>query len=232
MSTFASHSAHLRIDPGRHLPALAWQPAASGIDLPRRPAWPELELLSGVGRDRHYGPYRVRTIAEPAASLDSEHTDALRAMCLRGSRLAFGVDMTAYWQARPRYFDELAEWTVADYRGDLAGWHGLAVWRGDCGTVLYTDMLVTLPGHRRSGLGALLAHAGWLRVAAATRSRPILACRTQNPIVMRMVCQFVTTTYPRPDGRPGGPDTPVQNRLPGSSQPTRAQGRHRHAGRS
>jgi hypothetical protein len=205
MSTFAPHRAHLRIDPGRHLPPLAQPPAAPGRGLPRRPAWPELELLSGVGQVRHYGPYRVRTIAEPAASLDSEHAHALRAMCVRGSRPAFGVDMSAYWQARQRYFDELAEWTVADCRGDLAGWHGLAVWGADCGTVLYTDMLVTLPAHRHSGLGAFLAAGAWLRVAPRTRSLPILACRTQNPIVMRMMCQFGTTTYPRTDGRPDGP---------------------------
>ena len=124
----------------------------TGLGVPVGAAWPELAFLAGVGLSRRYGPYRVRTIQAPAAALDRERADVLRAMCIRGSRLAFGIDMSPYWRARPRYFDELSEWSVADYDGELAGWHGLAVWPAECGTILYTDMLVTLPGHRRSGL--------------------------------------------------------------------------------
>ena len=166
--------------------------------------WPELKAVAGVGRVRRCGAYRMRIIERPARALGPDRAAALRSMCVRASSLSFGVDMTPYWHSRPEFFSEMSEWCVVERDGDLAGWHGIAVWQGDYGTVLYTDMLVTLPGHRSTGLGALLGHDAWLRIAARTRSLPIVACRTQNPIVMRMIKQFTTTAYPRPDGRPEG----------------------------
>jgi GNAT superfamily N-acetyltransferase len=166
--------------------------------------WPELELLTDMGTVRRRGPYRVRTIDDPGRALGADRAAALHAMCARAASLSFGVDHSRYWATRPEYFGELSEWSVADRAGDLAGWHALAVWRGNCGTVLYNDTLIVLPGHRRSGLGALLVHAGWLRVAARTRSLPVMAGRTQSPVVQRLFEKFMTTTYPRADGRAAG----------------------------
>jgi GNAT superfamily N-acetyltransferase len=167
--------------------------------------WPELETLVGVGRVRRCGAYRIRRIGNPGRVLDADRAAALHHMCARASSLSFGVDHSKYWASRPEYFNENSEWWVVECEGDLAGWHAIAVWRGDCGTVLYHDMLVLLPAHRRTGLGALLVHEAWLRVAARTRSLPIGACRTQNPMVLRLFDRFMTRAYPRPDGCGEGP---------------------------
>jgi GNAT superfamily N-acetyltransferase len=163
-------------------------------------AWPELEMLAGLGRVRRCGAYRIRRIENPGRVLDAESAAALHHMCARASSLSFGVDHSRYWALRHEYFNEVSEWWVAEYEGDLAGWHAIDVWQGDCGTVLYHDTLVLLPAHRRGGLGALLVHEAWLRVAARTRSLPIGACRTQNPMVLRLFDRFMTRAYPEPDG--------------------------------
>lgn len=162
--------------------------------------WPELEALRGVGSVRRCGAYRIRRIENPARRLDADRIAALHCMCTRAASLSFGISHSAYWASRPGYFDEISEWWVAECKRDLAGWHAIAVWEGDCGTVLYHDTLVVLPAHRRTGLGALLVHEAWLRVASRTRSLPIGACRTQNPMVLRMFDRFMTRAYPRPDG--------------------------------
>ena len=196
-------------------PSESGNPAQAAFDWPStRPArpqagsdaarWPELELLAGLGDSRQHGAYHVRRIAMPAPALGSDRCQALRDMCMRASQLAFGVDMNEYWRARPAYLTEVAEWSVADRDGELAGWHGMSVWPAACGTVLYTDMLVTLPAHRRTGLGALFALEAWLRVASESHSLPIVACRTQNPVVMRMIEQLSTVAYPRADRRSTG----------------------------
>jgi GNAT superfamily N-acetyltransferase len=162
--------------------------------------WPELEVLHGVGSVRRCGAYRIRRIENPARCLDADRIAALHRMCTRAASLSFGISHSTYWASRPGYFKEIAEWWVAEWKGDLAGWHAIAVWQGDCGTVLHHDTLVLLPAHRRTGLGALLVHEAWLRVAARTRSLPIGTCRTQNPMVLRMFDRFMTRAYPRPDG--------------------------------
>ncbi len=167
-------------------------------------AWPELDLLAGIGHTRQCGSYRIRTLEAPGQALSACDAVALRAMCVRASSLAFGVDLDTYWRTRPDYFGAMSEWSVVDRDGDLAGWHGIVVWHGGCGTVIYTDMLATLPAHRRTGLGAFLGHDAWLRVARRHRCLPIASCRTQNPVVMRMMGRFATTTYPRPDGAATG----------------------------
>jgi hypothetical protein len=164
-------------------------PAAAGL-------WPELAALDGVTRVRHWGPYRVRRVHDPARVLG--HT--LQDLCVRSTSLGFGVDLTSYWASRPNYFEGLTDWDVVDLDGELAAWHGVSLWYGTCGSVLYSDMLVTLPRHRRLGLAALLIHDAWLHAAATTRSVPIIACRTQSPVVLAMLVRFATVTYPRLDG--------------------------------
>jgi GNAT superfamily N-acetyltransferase len=129
--------------------------------------WPELEALSGVGSVRRRGAYEIRRIENPARTLNAERVAALHHMCARASSLSFGVDHSTYWASRPDYFSEISEWWIAERTRDLAGWHAIAVWNGDCGTVLYHDRLVLLPAHRRTGLGALLIHEAWLRVGGA-----------------------------------------------------------------
>jgi GNAT superfamily N-acetyltransferase len=162
--------------------------------------WPELEALHGVGSVRRCGAYWIRRIQRPASRLDADRAAALHRMCARASSLSFGVDHSAYWASRREYFSEISELWLAGRGGDLAGWHAIAVWKGDCGTVLYHDTLVLLPAYRRSGLGALLVHEAWVRVAARTRSLPIGACRTQNPMVLRLFNRFMTRAYPSVDG--------------------------------
>jgi GNAT superfamily N-acetyltransferase len=208
--------------PRRRSGAVAASPDRS-YDVTHVASWPELEALVGVGSVHRRGAYRIRRIENPAHALGADRAAALHGMCARAASMSFGVDHTRYWASRPDYFSEISEWCLAECQGDLAGWHASAVWQGDCGTVLYNDMLVMLPAHRRTGLGGLLVNEAWLRVAARTRSLPIMACRTQSPVVMRLFELFMTTAYPRPDGCAEGP---LHER---AAEAARLVARHKHA---
>ena len=137
--------------------------------------WPELEALHGVGSVRRCGAYRIRRIENPARCLDADRIAALHRMCTRAASLSFGMDHSTYWASRPAYFNEISEWWVAEWKRDLAGWHAIAVWEGDCGTVLDHDTLVLLPAHRRTGLGRSSSTKrgyAWRRGRALCRSAP------------------------------------------------------------
>src|SRR5262249_32319439 len=149
----------------------------------------------GIGTRERCGPYEVRRVVRPGLTLGPDRAERLRTMCMRGSSSSFGVDMRPYWLSRPHYFDEIDEWAGAIRDNTLAGWHSLSLWRGQCGTGLYHDMRATLPGHRRTGIGALMGFGAWLRWSARTRSLPLVAFRTQNPIVLHMLARFSTMAY-------------------------------------
>ena len=182
--------------------------------------WPELAEL---GRGLRCGAFRMHRVEQPLRTLGPVGAQRLHELCVRSTVLSLGVDLTSYWAARPNYFRDVTDWCVIERDGDLAAWHGSAVWRGDCGTVLYSDMMVTLPPYRGNGLGALLIHDAWVQAAMRTRTRPIVACRTQNPIVVVMLRRFTNETFPLLDGRAD------EGRRSRAEQAARLVADHKHA---
>ena len=138
----------------------------------------------------------MRTLEAPPRLVT--RANALRTICTPRLRTRVRVDMRTYWRTRLRYLDDLEKWLVVDH--DLTSWHGLAIWPAECGTTLYTDTLVTSLGSGAADLARCSPTPPWVRVAAQTYSPPIVGCRTQDPMVMRMMRQFTNTTYPRSDG--------------------------------
>ena len=105
--------------------------------------------------------------------------------------------MSSYWAGRPRYLDEVDEWWVVYHEEQLAGWLGFSVHTVLDRPVLFFDTLVTMPRYQRTALGSMLTMEAWLSAAVRTLTLPIMAMRTQNPVVLHMVRRHIPETYPR-----------------------------------
>jgi Acetyltransferase (GNAT) family len=124
-------------------------------------------------------------------------------MIVRESSISFGGDMRTYWEGRPRYFEELSEWWLAHRDGEVAGWHGFAVWDHPRGPIAYFDSLNVMPAYRRSSVGSILTVEPYLRLISARRPLPAIAMRTESAIVYRMLGRFVSRAYPIASPRSG-----------------------------
>ena len=109
-----------------------------------------------------------------------------------------GIDIRAsYWGRRADYFDQIDEWIVVEHENRLVAWCGLCKWQTSHGRILYYDTLGVMPGHRRTGLGALLAMEAWFRYWGFPRTMPVpskmpaFALRTQSPVVYALFRRLI-----------------------------------------
>jgi GNAT superfamily N-acetyltransferase len=154
---------------------------------------PELHLVREVARIIRRGPYTVLQVEAPGEKFGPDVRPTLMKMIERESvPLLEGVDIRAsYWRPRADYFDQIDEWAVVEHEGRLIGWCGVCRWKTDCGPILYYDTLGVMPGHRRVGIGALLAMDAWFRYWRFPRKLPRWTLRTQSPVVYALFRRLI-----------------------------------------
>ncbi len=154
---------------------------------------PELSLVRGVARVTHRGPYAVLHVSDPGRVFPPEVKRKLMTAIERESvPLLEGIDIRAsYWQPRTDYFDQIDEWIVVEHDKRLVAWCGLCKWQSDTGPILYFDTLGVMPGHRRTGIGALLTMESWFRFWRFPRRMPCLALRSQSPVVYALFRRLI-----------------------------------------
>src|SRR5438105_3534572 len=171
-------------------------------------ATPELEMVRGLGKTSRRGRYTLIRVTDPGSRASPLQKKQIMEMIERESlAMMAGVDIRAsYWRRRPDYVDRLSEWSIAEQGGHIVAWCGVCAWQAPMGRVLYVDTLGVMPGHRRSGLGALLVFEAWCRSWGGKGSFPAISLRTQSPVVYAMLHRFVPDiTYPQltsPDVKP------------------------------
>jgi GNAT superfamily N-acetyltransferase len=165
----------------------------------------ELALLHGVGQAVDRGPYRVWRVKDPGSALSADAQAEMLEMMEREALRQHGGDYDQrYWSKRHQYFHELTDWWVGDYKGRLAGWQGLSVWRSPDGPIMYFDTLYVKPAHRATGISSCLSVEPLTEATREERSVVYPVLRTENPHVYRMFRKvFGGAVYPR-IGRRGG----------------------------
>jgi GNAT superfamily N-acetyltransferase len=164
---------------------------------PRRPPSAELALLDGVGQWMRRGPYAVGRIVEPAAALTAEAQAALIEMMARESSVSFGGDMRPYWRARPRFFAEVDEWWIAHLDHEVAAWSAAKTWSAAGESIVFMEATNVMPAHRRAGFALLLTSEAYLREFARARGTPpLMAVRTENPIIYRAARKVSPRLFP------------------------------------
>lgn len=169
----------------------------------RRAASLEVRHADACGELLRRGPYRVMRLRQPGSLLTPAAQAELMEMIIRESSISFGGDMRPYWESRPRYFEELSEWWLAHRDGEVAGWHGFAVWDHPRGPIAYFDSLNVMPAYRRSSVGSILTIEPYLRLISTRRPLPAIAMRTESAVVYRMLRRFVSHAYPITSPRRG-----------------------------
>jgi GNAT superfamily N-acetyltransferase len=144
------------------------------------------------------GPYTLWRLVRPAELLSADEQAVLLGMIARESTKVFSHDISPYWRSRPGYFRDLREWWIAEAGGAPVAWCGVQLWTDIDRPILYIDTLSVMPGHRRTGLGAILVYGSWMRAALRLGTVPTMAFRTESPIVFRMLRRFMGAhnTYP------------------------------------
>lgn len=154
---------------------------------------PELELIRPVARRKRRGPYAILHVSEPGRVFSPEVKRRLMKAIERESvPMLEGIDIRAsYWGRRADYFDALDEWIVVEHDDRLVAWCGLCKWQSHTGPILYFDTLGVMPGHRRTGIGALLTMDSWFRFWRFPRRMPCLALRSQSPVVYALFRRLI-----------------------------------------
>lgn len=154
---------------------------------------PELDLVRPVAQHARRGPYAILRVSEPGRAFSPEVKRRLMKAIERESvPLLEGIDIrVSYWQRRADYFDRIDEWIIVEHDGRLVAWCGLCKWQSDTGPILYFDTLGVMPGHRRTGIGALLTMESWFRFWRFPRRMPCLALRSQSPVVYALFRRLI-----------------------------------------
>lgn len=161
---------------------------------------PELALIRDAARVTRRGPYTLLHVSKPGLAFTPEVKRELMGAIERESvPMLEGIDIRAsYWRPRADYFDQIDEWIVVEHENRLVAWCGLCKWQAAWRPILYYDTLGVMPGHRRTGIGALLTMEAWFGYWRFPRKMPCLALRTQSPVVYSLFRRLIPRIcYPR-----------------------------------
>jgi len=161
-----------------------------------------LELLDRAVDPVQRGPYLMWRIADPSSAFDAAAQSRLLAMMEREASREHGGDYEdPYWSERGSYFEDISDWWVAAHEGEVAGWQGVALWRGPDGPVMYFDTLYVKPAHRATGISSCLSVEPLTRAIRDERAVVYPVLRTENPHVYRMFKKvFGGAVYPKLGG--------------------------------